>query len=306
MDTNFQDEFKQLKTENNRLREEINKIQRQSERKTKRTKTTLAWTWRLFSGESLHKSFNNWFTEFHSDKKVSADTSANLLTSLVRRFVRVRMLSVLLLLFSLIPSLITLFILIKQNDLINTQNSLVEASRKSSYAFQLSNIYDKVDSDGANLNSGTINRIIGITSSLTPYRILEKGGLSKELYSPEKTQLLLFLLNSTINRKSMDEIYKSADFSNCDLRNANLTGKYLTGINLQNSNLENCELHSSNLNEANLSNTNMKNIRFSNGSANNVIVTNADLTDAKITRTYLNGVNFDNADTDNAVIEPKK
>lgn len=306
MEENIQNQLEQLRKENEQLKSQFSKANQKEKRKQEKRKTALAWTWRLFTGESLHKNFNNWFTEFHSDKKVSANTSANLLTSLVQRFVRVRMLSVILLLFSLIPSLVSLYILVKQNDLIKTQNSLVEASRKSSYAFQLSNIYDKIDRDGFDLKDGTISRIIGITSSLKPYKILEKDGLSEELYSPEKTQLLLFLLNSKINRTSLNKIYDSADFSNCDLRKANLTGKYLVGINLQNSNLEKCELHSSNLDEANLSNTNMKNIRFSNGSANNAIFTNTDLTNSKITRTYLNGVDFSNSNTKNAKIEPKK
>lgn len=307
MEENIQRELEQLRKENEQLKNQFSKAEQKAQRKQKKRKTALAWTWRLFTGESLHKNFNNWFTEFHSDKKVSADTSASLLTSLVQRFVRVRMLSVLLLLFSIIPSLVSLYILVKQNDLIKTQNSLVEASRKSSYGFQLSNIYNKIDREGKELSNGTISRIIGITSSLKPYKILEEEGLSEELYSPEKTQLLLFLINSNISRQSLRKIYDSANFSNCDLRNTNLSGgKYLVGINLENSNLENCELHGSFLNEANLQGANLNGIQFSNGYANNTNFSNTILENAKITRTELKNAVFDGADTDDAVIQPKK
>lgn len=308
MDSSLEKDLEKLQKENKALRNEIEKSKAKAKNNKKNTKRALNWTWKLFSGKNLSSSFNDWFTEFHSDQKVSANTSASLLTAIVKRFVRVRLLSVILLLFSLIPSLVSLYILIKQNDLIKTQNSLVEASRNSSYSFQLTDVYNKIDKDGFDLSKSTINRIVGLTYSLKPYNILEEEGkLSEEKYSPEKTQLLLFLLNTKINRKNLQEIYDKANFSNCDLRNTNLTQKFLVGINLQNSNLEGCELHSSNLNEANLTNAILKGIKFSNGSAKNVILKNADLSDAEIKRVVVSGTNFNTAKTKRgAIIESKK
>lgn len=308
MENNIQREINELRKENEALRKELNNNISKEKRKQKSNQKKLAWTWRLFTGESLHKSFNNWFTEYHTKEKVSPDTSANLLTSLVKRFVRVRMLSVILLLFSLFPSLISLFILLKQNDLIDTQNSLVEASRKSSYGFQLSNIFESVDRRNGVIDKNLRGRIIGLSHSLKPYRILEANGkLSESLYSPERTQLLLFLLNAGVDNSTLSKIYDAADFSNCDLRNTNLSRKFLTGINLQYSNLENAELHSSNLNEANLTKANLKNIQFSNGTAKSTIFTDANLTKAKIKRVDLSGSSIKSAEsTKNAIIEPLK
>lgn len=294
MQENLQQQIEQLRKENELLRSAIENNDLKAHKKREKRKKKLAWTWKLFTGNSLHDSFNSWFTEYHSDKKVSPNTSANLLTSLVKRFVRVRLLSLILLLFSLVPSLVSLFILVKQNSLIKIQNGLVEASRKSSYGFQLANIFDAIDAENGNLSNGLISRIVGLTNSLKPYKILENSELSKKSYSPERTQLLLFLIN-VVNKPSLNKIYDSADFSHCDLRNINLSGKYLAGINLENSNLENTELHRANLNNANLTKSNLKGIQFSNGFAKSAIFTNADLKDAKITRTDLTGANFTSA-----------
>lgn len=312
MEKNIQEKLDKLIAENKELRATIQQKEQASKRSTENTKKALSWSWKLFAGNSLHKHFNQWFSEFHSDKKVSATTSANLLTSIVRRFVRVQMASLLLLIFTLIPSLITIFILYQQNELIQTQNSLVEASRNSSYGFQLSAVFDAVDKAKKNdkgkifLSKNNIGRIIGLTQSLKPYKILIDGKLTEKTYSPEKTQLLLFLLNANIQNSSLNKVFASADFSHCDLRNANLTKKYMVGINLKNSNLENAELTSSNLNEADLSNTNLQNIQFSNGFANEVIFANADLRSAKITRTYLNNADFTDANVAGAMIEEKE
>lgn len=312
MEKNIQEKLDQLIAENNVLRETIQQKEQKAKRKTEKTKKALSWSWKLFAGNSLHQHFNQWFSEFHSDKKVSATTSANLLTSIVRRFVRVQMASLLLLVFTLIPSLISIYILYKQNGLIKTQNSLVEASRNSSYGFQLSAVFDAVDKAPKDANGKTvlrqnnIGRIIGLTQSLKPYKILINGELTEKTYSPEKTQLLLFLLNANIKKSSLNKVFSSADFSHCDLRNANLTKKYMVGINLKNSNLENAELTSSNLNEADLSNTNLQHIQFSNGSANEANFANANLQSAKITRTYLTGANFAGAKVAGALIEEKE
>ena len=75
----------------------MSKASEKKKRKQERTKKTLSWTWSMFAGASLKNNFNQWFTEFHTQERVSPNTSASLLTSLVKRFVRVRLLSVILL-----------------------------------------------------------------------------------------------------------------------------------------------------------------------------------------------------------------
>jgi len=302
MEDNFENELEQLKKENEALRSKIEEAASKTKRKEERRKKTLSWTWKLFTGANLNKSFNNWFTEFHSQKNVSPDTSASLLTALVKRFVRVRLLSLVLLLFSVVPSLISLYVLVKQNALIHTQNRLVEGSRRASYSFQLASLFDLIDkSPGTGFNKKTRNRIVSLASVLKPYEYLDEDGEKTVLLSPERTQLLLFILGSNFTKTELTAIFDNADFSYCDLRNTNLSGKHLAGINLSHSNLENCELNSANLNNADLSKSNLKNIQFSNGSAKNTVFRDSNLDNAKITKAKsLAGADFTDAKTSNA------
>ena len=288
---NLQNQIEQLLKENEKLRNQVNETSEKQKRKQEKTKKTLSWTWKLFAGKNLNKSFNNWFVEFHADRKVAPDTSANLLTALVTRFVRVRTLSLVLLFFTLIPSLISLWVLIKQNNLIETQNSLVEASRKSSYGFQLSNIFDAVD--GKPYTNGIKGRIVGLSHTLKPYHILQDNNeLSEKLYSPERSQLLLFLVNSNLNSSQLKAIFESANFSHCDLRGMNLSGKYLSGANLTNSNFEGANLTKANFNGANLKKANLKSTKFSEGNAKKANLNGADLSGADMRYADLSGSNL--------------
>ena len=297
MEGNFQEELEKLKKENEALRNEMNKASDKKKRKQERTKKTLTWTWSMFAGASLKNSFNQWFTEFHTQERVSPNTSASLLTSLVKRFVRVRLLSVILLLFSIFPSLVSLYILIKQNELIKTQNLLVEGSRRSSYSYQLANLFNLIDNKGF---KGSKERIVSLCSVLKPYSYLDSNGQTTVFYSPERTQLLLYLLESNMTDKELEGIFDNSDFSYCDLRNVDLSGKHLAGINLSNSNLDNCELNKARLDNADFTNASLKGIQFSNGWAKNTSFREADLSDAKITRALdLTGADFTDANVDN-------
>lgn len=296
MEDNFQEELEKLKKENEALRNEMSKASEKKKRKQERTKKTLSWTWSMFAGASLKNNFNQWFTEFHTQERVSPNTSASLLTSLVKRFVRVRLLSVILLLFSIFPSLVSLYILIKQNELIKTQNLLVEGSRRSSYSYQLAQVLDDID-DG--YSTKTRRRVISLCNVLKPYRYLDEDGQTTVYYSPERTQVLIYLINSGMSNAQLSVLFDNIDFSYCDLRNVDLSGRYLAGINLSHSNLENCELNTANLDNGDFSYANLKNVQFSNGRAKNASFRNADLTEAKFTKAKdLSGADFTDAEVD--------
>lgn len=296
MEDNFQEELEKLKKENEALRNEMSKASEKKKRKQERTKKTLSWTWSMFAGASLKNNFNQWFTEFHTQERVSPNTSASLLTSLVKRFVRVRLLSVILLLFSIFPSLVSLYILIKQNELIKTQNLLVEGSRRSSYSYQLAQVLDDIDNG---YSTKTRRRVISLCNVLKPYRYLDEDGQTTVYYSPERTQVLIYLINSGMTNAQLSVLFDNIDFSYCDLRNVDLSGRYLAGINLSHSNLENCELNTANLDNGDFSYANLKNVQFSNGRAKNASFRNADLTGAKFTKAKdLSGADFTDAEVD--------
>ena len=97
------------------------------------------------------------------------------------------------------------------------------------------------------MNAATIANIIAYSQRLKPYKQLENNDLYWEELSPERAQLLVFLLETNLSSETYDEIYNSADFTYADLRNSNLNNKYLSGINLSNSNLINASLNYVNL-----------------------------------------------------------
>jgi len=295
----FSKELENLKKENEKLRDQINKTNSKQQKKQENRKKTLSWTWKMFTGKNLNKSFNQFFVEYHSERKVQPDTSANLLTAIVSRFIRVRTLSLILLLFSLVPSLISLWVLIKQNSLIQNQNSLVEASRKSSYGFQLANVFDAVDKN--QYSNSLKGRIVGLSHTLKPYHILDENGeLSENLYSPERSQLLLFLVNSNIGSNGLRSIFESADFSHCDLRNMNLSGRYLGNVNLSNSNLSGANLTKANLTGADLTGVNMNNVKFTEGIAKKADFTKALITSSDLRYADLSGSNLKSSNLSNA------
>jgi len=296
---NFSQEIENLKQQNKELRDQINKTISKEQKKIENKKRTLTWTWKLFAGRNLNNSFNQFFAEYHSEKKVQPDTSANLLTAIVSRFIRVRTLSLILLFFSLVPSLISLWVLIKQNSLIKNQNSLVEASRKSSYGFQLANVFDAVDKQG--YSNSLKARIVGLSHTLKPYHILDdKGELSENLYSPERSQLLLFLINSNIGQNGLRSIFESADFSHCDLRGMSLSGRYLGGANLTNSNLQGVNLSKANLTGANLTKVDLENSKLTECIAKKTTFNSTNLTNTDFRYADLTGANLINSKLNNS------
>jgi hypothetical protein len=211
------------------------------------------------------------------------------------------------------------FLLSIQNDKIERQNHLSEATRRAALIYELTSILDKIDfeiremrkenppqEEGLSgsldnllaslmdssavenweLSNGLEGRIIALSRSLRPYyyydydkeeleanqSIFFFGKMFKDYpmierpLSPERAQLLISLLASKVNIRS---IVSTGDFKNSDLQNADL-GSYdlkfidLSSSSLQNTSfigtdlefsiLENCILNGARFDEANLRN----------------------------------------------------
>lgn len=113
----------------------------------------------LFLGPPLHQSMHKLASEFPKD--IQKETVADVGTNLIRRFVRIGLAGLML-------ALIPLALLFQQNQLltrqneklddqnimfntqnerINLQNNLLEADRRSSLVFLMSNLLDKMDDE---------------------------------------------------------------------------------------------------------------------------------------------------------------
>ncbi|SHI44355.1 pentapeptide repeat-containing protein [Aquimarina spongiae] len=187
-----------------------------------------------------------------------------------------------------ILSLFTVYLMNKQNKLLQSQNKLIqyqnmrisqqthlfEAERVSSLVFLFNNIMDKIDEELKNpenisrqLSDQLCARIISLSRRLKPYKQLniEKGILDKKMYSPERGQLLINLIEAKLNQETYIKIFKKSDFSYSHLPNYNF-GDYtfIKGINLSNSNLQSIVIDNSDLSEGNFSYSNMSNAKIKN------------------------------------------
>ena len=147
-----------------------------------------------------------------------------------------------------------------QNERFNLQNNLLEADRRSSLVFLMSNILDKVDDEireqtkeikenGGSVTNSTkyslskllINRIVALSKAFRPYRMMEGNNLSESV-SPERGQLFIALMGNNLDSTTQNTIVKRGDFSQAIIGNisildaqfngANLTGAEFTGAEL--------------------------------------------------------------------------
>jgi len=243
-----------------------------------------------FLGANLKNSLSKLFNEVPD--QLTRETLAEVVAAVIKRFSRIWILG---LLFALIPIIQTI-ILHKQSTLIREQNNrvaeqseLLEASRRNSMVILMSELMNVIDDELRSnsdryLSPQTIGRIAGLSNSLKPYKFLVNDSLTEEPYSPERGQLLYFIINSSIAKRTLDKIYELSNFSRSDLRNTNLEKAYLKGVNLE---------------EANLSNTNLIEANLSHAKLNGAIISNSDCYLADFSFTQLVSSDISNSDLRN-------
>jgi len=169
-----------------------------------------------------------------------------------------------------------------QNDRLNLQNNLIEADRRSSLVFLMSNVLDKVDEEireqkdspefisepedvQFSLSEPLINRIVALSRAFRPYRMMEGDTLSEKLVSPERGQLFIALMENKLDSLTQNTIVERGDFSyavigevdlrGAKLREANLLSAYLRSAYLGSAKLRSAYLGSADLRYADLSST---------------------------------------------------
>ncbi|MCC7466837.1 MAG: pentapeptide repeat-containing protein [Saprospiraceae bacterium] len=149
-----------------------------------------------------------------------------------------------------------------QNYRLDQQTYLQEADRRSSLIFLMGNLLDAMDRELKNdvgqpgvrdLSPQIIGRVVALSKSLRPYRYLESDSLVARELSPERGQLLVSIVNSQIDKRTLRRIFQFSDFSAADLKGAVLSGEYLSGINLSRADLSGATLDETDLSEADLS-----------------------------------------------------
>lgn len=185
----------------------------------------------------------------------------------------------------------------QQTKLISQQNSLEEASRKSSIFYLMSEIMNnialetKLNNNNSNVLSPLlIARIASLSNSLKPYKHLNGDSLSIE-----RGHLLHTLSLSKVDSNSLDKIYKHGNFTFSDLSGLNFSQSYLKNVNLSHSNLNGGNFSYSNminstLLKCNVFNTNFYNARLYHSNINSRI--DSSLFDSS----KIKGVDFHNSE----------
>jgi len=145
-----------------------------------------------------------------------------------------------------------------QNSINSTrQLSSMEADRNGEKIVLLNSIQEQIHieiskSETNRISNSTIARVVSLSHSFSPYRLLDLDKTLQEPISPERGRLLQYLADSEVNTKDLDKIFHKANFSYSNLKNAEISNLNLskvdlsfsdfTGVNMFNVQFEECML----------------------------------------------------------------
>ena len=306
------DRIKELEEENLQLKKYIEGYKKRDQRKVKRRKFLLKSIATFFAGKKLKDSIYNSIQEFNEYRRISLQTTSDLIASLIKRLTRI---GVMALLFALLPTLLMVYqnsLLKAQNKKIQEQTYLAEASRRSAQMFIMSDVLSdlnrEIETNNTHKLSNTlVGRIVGLSRAMKPYRYLLNDQLIEKPISPERGQLLITLCKSQIEPSFfIDRIIQDSDFTKAELQNANLYRSVIREINLEGADLSAANLigvdarrasfvganfKNTDLEDANLSYTNLSSTNFS-----GAFLINTNFKEANITNIILENALVDRAD----------
>ncbi len=212
--------------------------------------------------------------------------------------------------------LVGTLLLINQNELLSNQNTLIqrqmsleEASRRSSLVVLMSNIMDKVDDEinrqrtpadtdktRYKLSASLIGQIAALSHSFKPYRYMDGDSLIKKPLSPERGHLLITLTRLPLDNRSLEAIYKSANFQVAVLQNTRLDSTNLRWVNLRGADISGANLSWADLTEADLTDTNLKGANLNRANLTKVYLDGADLRDVSLKGVDLTDVDLRGVD----------
>lgn len=305
-------EIEELKQENDALKTALRKLEEQRALKKERGRWFIKFIATLFAGKNLKNSIYDSIQEFNEQKRISLNTTSNLVASLIKRLTRI---GVIALLIALLPTTLMIYqnnLLKIQNKKIQDQTFLAEASRRSAQMFimgdVLSDINTELDRGATRLSNTLTGRIVSLSRAMKPYKYLDQSNdeLTEKYISPERGQLLITLCKSKLNSFYFsDEILQESDFTKSELKGASLSGSTLVDINLDEADLSDAELRGTDLRRASLRNTNLTNTDLEDANLSFVDLTKADLSGAFLTNVNLKKANVTDVKLDSVKVDRK-
>ena len=303
----MEDYIKKLEEENLKLRKELNRINAISEKKSKTKRGFLKFIGLTFAGRRLKKSIYQVLNQYNEERYVTRDALSDLLASIVYRFTRIGLFT---LIFALLPFILLIqqnILLKQQNRKIQDQNYLAEASRRSTQMFIMGDVLSDLNQElksGSKISSTLVGRIASLSLAMKPYHYFKDGKLIENPMSPERGQLLLTISKSGINTSQLsDEIFQNSDFTYAELGNVILRSAYLKDIDLAHADLRYANLEGTNLRNASLAYADLFHTDFFDADLRLVNFSNANLTGAYLMNANLQRVNFSGAVLDSVKVD---
>lgn len=301
--------IQELEKENLILKERLAKLEKSTSSKKNRWKFLMNFTATFITGKKLKTSIYNSIQEFNEQKRISIQTTSDLVASIVKRLTRI---GVVALLFAFLPTTLMIYqnhLLKKQNSKIQEQTYLAEASRRSAQMFIMGDILSDINTEletkkDKKLSNTLVGRIVGLSRAMKPYRYLVNDKLIEKTISPERGQLLITLSKSDLNAAFFeDQILQESDFTKSELIGANLYNVILRGINLKEANLSEANLVNIDARSARFENAKLKSVDLGYANLSNAVLMNANLSNAILLKTKLEKADFTNAILDSAVVD---
>jgi len=243
---------------------------------------------RWFLGQRLDNSINKLYDEI-AERNIKSDTLADVSKHILWRFTRIGVFAIIAAAIPVVFIAVQVYLLDNQNKLlesqnerIDLQNNLLEADRRSSLVFLMSNILDKVDEEikeqqdslknlpgfhpdsvRYSLSKPLISRIVALSRAFRPYRIMEGDTLSRDLVSPERGQLFIALMENKLDSTTQNIIGSRGDFSYAIIGEINLSNSHFSNANFNNSHFSDVNFSGADLRNANLSNADLRYADFS-------------------------------------------
>lgn len=303
------DRIQELERENVRLKERLAKLEHPKKSNKKKWKFFMNFTATFIAGKNLKTSIYNSIQEFNEQKRISLQTTSDLIASILKRLTRI---GVVALLFALLPTTLMIYqnhLLKKQNQKIQEQTHLAEASRRSAQMFIMGDILSDINTEletkkTRKLSNTLVGRIVGLSRAMKPYRYMVNDKLIETSISPERGQLLITLCKSDISASFLeDNILQESDFTKSELKGANLYNVVLRGINLKDADLSNSDLVKVDARRARFENTNFSSADLGYADLSYAFLQNANLSNAILLKTKFNKADLTDVILDNAIVD---
>jgi len=198
----------------------------------------------IILGKDLDTSLNEVISKLSENEKPTIDNYSNLAGSIIRRITRSGAVVILL---TIIPTLISLYILHQQNKLIGYQNEIqarqlrvqefqIERERNNEYNIQVQEILNSVNKNDT-IKMDQIHSIASFTKFIEPpsYDLNTNDNLKTPI-SKAKSDLLLGLTDYNSSNREIGQILLLANFHNSDFRHLNFSDKKFRWLKSENSN----------------------------------------------------------------------